>query len=117
MTEYLPAIWQAHKASMQRYLKLKEFYTQGIFYGFGEDIHVHVLPKKQAAIVNLFNLTDQEIIRKESFSLKDIGILPDVPLIVEEARCYVKNSLFGFSRRMPPHSAAVIEIWPAKKER
>lgn len=41
------AIWQAHKAAMQRYLRLKEFCTQGIFYGFGEDIHVHVLPKSK----------------------------------------------------------------------
>ncbi len=112
-----PAIWQAHKAAMQRYLKLKEFYTQGIFYGFGEDIHVHVLPKKQALVINLFNLTDQEVLRQESFSLEDIGISPHVPLIVEDARWYGKDSSFKVSRRMPPHSAAVIEIWSAKPER
>ena len=110
------AIWQAHKAAMQRYLRLKEFYTQGIFYGFGEDVHVHVLPKKQAAVINSFNLTDQEILRRGSFPLEDIGILPDVPLIVEDARSRVKDSSFWFSRRRPPHSAAVIEIWSAKEE-
>ncbi len=112
-----PAIWQAHKAAMQKYLRLKEFYTQGIFYGFGEDVHVHVLPKKQALVINLFNLTDQEVLREESFSLEDVGILADVPLIIEDARSAVKDSLFEFTRRMPPHSAVVIEIWPAKKER
>ncbi len=45
------------------------------------------------------------------------GILADVPLIIEDARSAVKDSLFEFTRRMPPHSAVVIEIWPAKKER
>ncbi len=78
---------------------------------------MHVLPKKQALVVNLFNLTDQEILRQGSFSLGDIGILPDVPLIVKDARSRVKDSLFEFSRRMPPYSAAVIEIWSAKAAR
>ncbi len=97
--------------------RLNEFYTEGIFYEFGEDIHVHVLPKKQALVVNLFNLTDQEVLREESFSLKDIGILADTPLIVEDARSRVEDDLFKFSRRMSPHSAAIIEIYSAKKER
>ncbi len=107
-------VWQAHKSAMQRYLRLKEFYTQGIFYGFGEDIHIHVLPEKQAAVINLFNLTGREILQQGSFSLEEIGISSDASLIIEDKRCCVKDSSFEFNRRMPPHSAAIIEIWPVK---
>ncbi|MBA7691239.1 hypothetical protein ES703_99782 [subsurface metagenome] len=109
-----PTIWGAHKTAMQRYLRLKEFYTQGFFYGFGEDLHVHVLPKRQAAVINLFNLTGQEVWRRESFSLEEVGILPDLALTVEDARCNVRGDFFEFARRMPPYSAAVVEIWPRK---
>jgi len=73
-----------------------------------------VLPKRQAAVINLFNLTGQEVWRRESFSLEEVGILPDLALTVEDARCNVRGDFFEFARRMPPYSAAVVEIWPRK---
>lgn len=106
------AIFQAHKAAMRRYLQLKEFYTQGVFYGFGEDVHVHALPNKQAAVVNIFNLQDEEVTKKVSFSLEKVGFKTDVPFTVEGAGCNVLGKIFECTRKMPPLSAAVIEIRP-----
>jgi len=37
--------WEAHKKAMKEYLRLKKFYTQGIFYGLDEEVHIHTLPE------------------------------------------------------------------------
>ncbi len=112
-----PNVWEVHKAAMQQYLGLKEFYTQGAFYGFGEDFHVHALPNRGAAVVNLFNLSEHEVMWKGSFSLEEIGLSADRLFIIQDHSVVLKGPLVEINRRMAPHSAAVVEIWPAKNDK
>jgi len=56
-------IWNTHKKAMKTYMHLKEFFTQGAFYGIDEMIHVHTLSKRKAAVINCFNLHDSSSVR------------------------------------------------------
>ncbi len=42
-------VWEAQKKAMQAYLPLERFYTQGVFYGLDEMVHVHTLADQRAA--------------------------------------------------------------------
>ena len=54
-----PAVVEAQQQAMRRYRQLDRFYKRGEFYGINEEIHLHVLPKENAFVVNVFNLSDQ----------------------------------------------------------
>jgi hypothetical protein len=70
------AVWDAQKNAMQTYTKLKRFYSQGVFYGLDETVHVHTLPDENKAVIDLFNLEDKPAQRKIQFHLKEIGLPP-----------------------------------------
>lgn len=71
-----PAVWEAQKQAMQTYLSLKRFYTQGIFYGLDENIHVHTLPDPGECVINCFNPDDQPVRKEIRFQIQEIGLLP-----------------------------------------
>ena len=79
-----PAVWEAQRNALRRYLELKRFYTQGVFYGLEETVHVHALPDVGQAVVNAFNLEDQPSQKQVKFHLAEIG-LPAVPVQIEGA--------------------------------
>jgi len=106
-----PAVWEAHKAAMSRYLQLKEFYTQGKFYGLAECIHLHVLPKKKALIVNLFNLEEQERCLEGEIDLDLVGIR-EVSFNRGIYHRQLSRTKVAFNQRMAPRSASLIELWP-----
>jgi hypothetical protein len=74
-----PAVVKAQQAAMARYAQLAEFYKHGDFYGIEEAIHVHTLPGRGAAVVNVFNLSDQPRTIVGQASLASLGLDPQKP--------------------------------------
>ena len=69
-----PAVWQAHKQAMRTYLSLKQFFTQGAFYGLDETVHAHTLANEKRSVLNIFNLSDMAVEREIRFKLSEIGL-------------------------------------------
>jgi len=106
-----PAVWHAHKRAMSLYRELKEFYTQGVFFGIEENIHLHALPERNAAVINFFNLTDQEQFIVREIELERYGLKPERLQMGPHVRQTSPERINVF-RRMPPHSAEVIQLVP-----
>jgi hypothetical protein len=101
---------------MKQYAQLQRFYQRGEFYGFGEEVHVHVLKEEQAFVYNLFNLSDEERDIEAVIRLQDIGLDP--------RRWYVCNGIYYYDldqghfiikKTMPPWSARVYHVYPVEE--
>ncbi len=68
------AVVAAQEREMKRYHALERFYKRGEFFGISEEIHVHVLPKENAFVVNIFNLSDQPRTLRGSIPLARMGL-------------------------------------------
>jgi hypothetical protein len=95
---------------MRRYRQLEGFYKRGEFYGLSEEIHLHVLPKESAFVVNLFNLSDQTRTLSGTCSLARLGLDSRKRYHTVSDWASVKNGQFHVSRSMPPWSAQVAEF-------
>ena len=79
-----PAVWEAHKKAMQKYLGLKRFYAQGVFYGLDETVHVHTLADLKESVINVFNVDDKPVEKEIKFRLAEIG-LANTPVQIDGA--------------------------------
>jgi hypothetical protein len=106
-----PLIARAQQLAMQRYRRLERFYKQGVFYGFGEETHVHVLPEENAFVANLFNLSAEERVISASLPVADLGLHPDQWFVCPKSAWFNPNQgTFHIQRRMPAWSAQVAEV-------
>jgi len=104
---------EAQKLAMKKYKKLGQFYKEGDFYGINEEIHLHVLPYKNAFVVNLFNLSDEHRVISGSISSEQIGIDRDRWYVSTKGGWFDRNSgKFSVGRRMSPWSTEIIEVRP-----
>jgi hypothetical protein len=76
------AVWEAQKNAMRRYKEVKQFYTQGAFYGIDEMVHAHTLADLGQSVINVFNLEDKPAERQIKFRLAEIG-LPNASVEIE----------------------------------
>jgi hypothetical protein len=86
-----PLVAQAQRAAMKKYRKLDRFYKRGDFYGANEEVHVHVLPKENAFVINLFNLSGQPRTIGGVLDMKQMGL--------DLSRWYTSPQLGMFNRR------------------
>ena len=77
--------YQAYKKAMAEYMKLKDFYTRGKFYGIDELTHVHTLPGKKGIVINAFNLSNEPVSKEVTLDLKEIGVDLDEHASIEGA--------------------------------
>jgi hypothetical protein len=110
-----PAVVEAQQQAMRRYRQLEGFYKRGEFYGLNEEIHLHVLPKESAFVVNLFNLSDQTRTLSGTCSLARLGLDPRKSYRTTTDWATVKNGQFNVTRSMPPWSTQVAEFRPGGK--
>lgn len=103
-------VWEAHKQAMRDYKRLKQFYTQGVFYGLDETIHVHTLSDRNASVVNIFNLTENMVSREVEFELSEIGFPEDVRVSVSDIKYLQEGSTLSFEVYLPPLGVKVVEI-------
>lgn len=107
-------VWEAHKRAMREYKRLKRFYTQGIFYGLDETVHIHSLPG-EGAVVNVFNLEDKRVERTISLDLEEIGLKGEVE--VKGGDFYREGSKLFIPLDLSPRGALLIEIREVRSKR
>jgi hypothetical protein len=72
-----PGVASAQREAMRRYRQLDALYKHGDFYGISEEIHIHVLPKENRLVVDIFNLTDGERRIEGTMPAAQLGIAID----------------------------------------
>jgi len=104
------AVVAAHKQAMKRYRQLEAFYKRGEFYGLGEEVHLHALPKAQALVVNAFNLSDEARPRRGSIPLAKLGLDPARAYVSSDAWAAVEGGELKLDVEMLPWSARVAHV-------
>lgn len=102
-------VWQAHKRAMQEYKRLKPFFTQGKFFGLDETVHIHSL-KGRGAVINVFNLGDEEERKYISFKLEEIGLDPKARIEVKGGKWEIRGSQVIISVEIPAKGAVLVEL-------
>jgi hypothetical protein len=105
-----PSVVAAQKQAMQRYRQLDRFFKRGEFYGLGEEIHLHVLPKEQALVLNVFNLSDEARPRRGSIPLAKLGLDPARAYVSSEGWAKVEGGVLKLDAEMAPWSARVAHL-------
>ena len=100
----------AYKQAMASYNRLRPFFVRGEFHGINEDIHLHALPKENAFVVNLFNLSDQPRTIGGSIALGGMGLDPKKRYHTTGNWGSVENGTFNVSLNLPPWSAEMGEF-------
>ena len=95
----------AQQAAMAWYRAHDRFYKRGDFYGLGEEIHLHVLPRENAFTVNVFNLSDEKRTIRGSADLKTLGLNPARAYASEEGLGTVHNGRYQIEIELPPWGA------------
>ncbi|MEM3045553.1 MAG: hypothetical protein QW057_00530, partial [Candidatus Bathyarchaeia archaeon] len=103
-------VWEAHKQAMEKYRRLKSFYTQGTFYGLDETVHVHTLKDQGKAVINAFNLSDSPQAREVAFKLEEVGLDPQRKAEVKGASYSQTGSAVTISFDLPGRGTALIEV-------
>jgi hypothetical protein len=106
-------VWTAHKRAMREYMRLKEFFVRGEFFGLGETIHVHALKKRSRAVVVAFNLDEKPARLAASFRPEDIGLDPATDLLISGADFRRRGSEYAISFELPARGVALAEILPS----
>jgi hypothetical protein len=104
-----PAVWAAHRNAMRMYLRLKQFYTRGVFYGIDETVHAHTLPDLRESVLNVFNLTDKPEEKEVQFRPADIG-LPTGLIQIEGASLTLKGDKIAMKTAVPAHGQKLIKV-------
>ena len=109
-----PRVAALQRHAMRRYRALDRYYKRGEFFGFGKEVHVHVLPAEHGMVVNLFNLSDQARAVSAEIPLDRLGLDRDrwyAPRPSHPSdRFDADAGTFTLARRMAPWSPAVIEV-------
>ena len=105
-----PKIVAAQQEAMRWYRAHESFYKRGDFYGANEEVHLHVLPKENAFVVNIFNLSEKTRIVTGEFDLKMAGLDAVVQYEGSKGWGKVENGVLRVRREMPAWSAEVAEF-------
>ncbi len=109
-----PRVAALQRHAMRRYRALDRYYKRGEFFGFGQEVHVHVLSAEHGMVVNLFNLSDQARTVGAEIPLDRLGLdrhrwyapRPSHP----GDRFNADAGTYTLARLLPPWSPAVIEV-------
>ena len=105
-----PTVREAQRVAIATYLRLKPYFTAGVFYGIDESTHVHRHPDQSTAVVNCFNLDREPRSREVRFDPASVGLDPNREyraigqLLSRSGRAYL------FTVDLPPLGHRLIEI-------
>ncbi|HIE52266.1 MAG TPA: hypothetical protein EYP85_10950 [Armatimonadetes bacterium] len=108
-----PRVRAAQLRAMRLYRRLKPFYTQGVFYGLEEEVHVHTLPERNSAVVNVFNLSERPVTKEVVLDLAPVGLNPTAEYVVTGAPARREGNRLILTFDLPAHAPALAEIWPS----
>ena len=98
---------------MADYNRLRPFYACGRFVGLDETAHLHLHPKEQSAVLNLFNLTDKPQHREVRVSAQTLGWRTLQGARVRGASSRVENEILVVTAELPPMSPLLVELLKA----
>ncbi len=101
----------AYKAQMALYQELKPYFTRGKFWGIAENAHLHTLAGHAGGVLNLFNLTDDEMEIDLLIPAELLGSTQ--PLAVSGAEANWSSSGVRIRARLQPMSPALVRIGEA----
>jgi hypothetical protein len=105
-----PEVVKAQQEAMRWYRAHDRFYKRGDFYGANEEVHLHVLPKEKAFVVNMFNLSDKPRTVTGEFDLETAGLDAAAKYQGSKGWGKVENGVLRVSTKMPAWSAEVAEF-------
>lgn len=100
-----PAVAKKHAEAMKQYRRWEEFYKRGEFYGISREIHLHVLPKKKAFTVNVFNLSGEKRTIEGSIDLKTLGLDATMKYLSDDGLGTVENGRYRVGVELPAWGA------------
>lgn len=103
----------AQKSAMKRYRSLARFFKSGEFFGIDPEIHLHVLRREQAVVVNLFNLSEETKAVHGEVALNDVGLDAGKTYQSDTPGVEVRGGRLVVSATLEPWSAAVAVVKPA----
>ena len=105
-----PEVVSAQKAAMKRYRTLERFFKRGEFYGISPEIHLHVLPREHAAVVNIFNLSDKAKRVSGEINLDTVGLDAAKVYHSDEATVQVRGGKVIVSADLEAWSTAIAVV-------
>ncbi|HEY3330677.1 MAG TPA: hypothetical protein VGK19_11685 [Capsulimonadaceae bacterium] len=107
-----PNIANVQRHAMARYQRLASFYKRGDFYGISEEIHVHVLPRDGALVVNIFNLSDSPRKIEGSMPFARLGIADEHHFRRSERQVWFDGGrkTLNVSCDLPPWGHHLVEL-------
>jgi len=95
-----PAVVENHHNNMRLYIDLQDFFKRGDFYGINEEIHIHTLPEKKQAVINIFNLAEEPEVTEGSTDLSEIGLNPEKKYTVDKDWVDIRNGKLMINKQM-----------------
>ena len=98
----------AYKAAVAEYQSLKRFFARGQFFGIDEYTHVHTISDENAAVINLFNVTQEEVRKVVEVDISQVGLKSVESVDGAEGR--KTDAGFLFEIQIPPMSPKLVNI-------
>jgi len=100
------ARYAAYKKAVAEYNRLRAFYARGRFIGLDETAHLHLHPNDRAAVLNVYNLTDESVHREVRINPREVGLGKVDSLKVEGAAWHRDGEVLVLHFELPPLSPA-----------
>lgn len=101
--------FESYKKAVAEYLRLKDLYSRGEFYGLDELTHIHASPETGRAVINAFNLTDQPMSRQVEIRLNELKFFSEVE--VQGAEHSFVGAKLVLHLELPPFSPALVKVF------
>lgn len=105
-----PQIVVAQQDAMRTYRRLKPYFTRGQFFGLGEQTHVHTARDGASAVVNCFNLSDEDTLRRVRIRPADVGLRDDIAFSIVGADLRLHNDEYVGDVHIPAQGHQLLEI-------
>jgi hypothetical protein len=105
-----PRIVAAQQEAMRTYRRLKPYFTQGRFFGLGEQTHVHAAHDGLSAVMNCFNLSDEPAVRTVRFRAEQVGLRDGATFAVDGAEFALVGDEYVGDVSIPARGHVLLEI-------
>jgi len=105
-----PKVTEAHFAAMKDYMRLKIFFTAGVFYGIDELTHLHRHPSQSSAVVNCFNLEPNQVSREVVFIPGRFAMEANLTYRIEGARFRQISGGYAATVEIPAYGHRLLTI-------
>ena len=105
-----PAVRQAQKEGMANYRRLKPYFASGVFYGIDEQTHLHADPNGKSAVLNCFNLDNNDTEREIRIEPERMGLSPGQTFHFSGADFRRSGDSYIVKVRIPARSHKLVEV-------